>query len=151
MKRRILLLLSSLLLASQSFAATIVNQAVPAAGTYTFDILNSTVRVDNYVAIQSNLTYGAGGTSIRVYLQTTQDDGSTWQDTVNQTFLLASARKTSAVNKYVAAAPSVAASDGALADDSVSNGFVGRKWRVKIVVVGAYTTSNIRVDVDLHE
>jgi hypothetical protein len=125
------------------------NAAVPAAGTVIQELTLNTKKKD-YIAIQSALTYGAAGTSIKVFLQTTIDDGVTWRDVSCNAFLLVSANKLSVLNMFIApATQSAPASDGALADDTVVNGTMGDKWRLKIVIVGTYTTSTLRVDVSV--
>jgi len=41
-------------------------------------------------SIQIDFVYGSGGTSGKVWVQTTLDGGTTWIDIANMTFLLAS-------------------------------------------------------------
>lgn len=132
----------------------ITNAAVPAAGTFTVDIFTN-IKDKEYATIQAVLTYGSGGTTIKVYLQTSFDvDPSgpvTWRDVAALAFATASANKASAVNMFLAATAATAATDGTLTDDTVVNGFMGARWRIKVVVAGTYVSSNLRVDVDLQD
>lgn len=91
-----------------------------------------------YVALQSTLVYGSGGTAVKVYLQTSLDGGTTWRDIICQTFTTASGKKFSAVNVDIALAASQTASDGALADDTILSGLIGDRLRVKVVSTGTY-------------
>lgn len=124
--------------------------AFPAANTYTFALAELGIGPFDYFSIQAFLQFGtAGGTSIDAFLQTTFDDGLTWQDVANLQVLAANVKRVAAVNKYIAAAAGLVASDGALAVNTVVNGLFGIKWRVKLVVVGAYHIDNIyRLHVD---
>lgn len=123
----------------------------PAAGTVTQEITQhmGQGKTKSYVGVQSNLLTPAGGTSIKVYLQTSFDDGVTWWDVACHAFLVAALVKASALSNAVAAAVRTAAVDGTLADDTIFNGFFGLRWRLKVVTVGNYTgTSVFRVNIN---
>lgn len=129
------------------------NLAVPAAGTFVTDPFGSSKRKE-WAAMQANLTYGAGGTSIKVFLQTTFDDGPlpiTWRDVACLAFLVAGANKLAAVTTNVAATVQAAATDGTLADDTINQGILGVKYRIKYIIAGTYTTSFLTVSVEFHE
>jgi hypothetical protein len=89
--------------------------------------------------------FGSGAaTTLNCYLQTSFDGGTNWADVVSFTqFGVASARVGAAVVQ--AAVAPAALTDGTLAAGS-ANALFGPWWRVKYVVVGAYTATTLRVD-----
>jgi hypothetical protein len=90
-----------------------------------------------YLLIMADFVYGSGGTNAKFWLQTTVD-GTTWRDIASFAFLVASARKISALHVWTASAAALAASDGALADDTIANGVLGGSFRVKYTTTGTY-------------
>lgn len=88
------------------------------------------------ILMQSNFTYGSGGTTAKVWLQTSLDDGETWIDIIGHAFATANGRKVSAVERG-ARAEDVAV-DGALADDSELGGVIGDRLRLKYTTTGTY-------------
>jgi hypothetical protein len=100
-----------------------------------------------YLLLEGRLTYGSGGTSVKAYVQT-RVTGGTWRDIACFAFTTASASKFSAVLSRIALAAATAVSDGALADDTILNGFLGDDLRVKFVSVGTYAGgTTLAVDV----
>lgn len=91
------------------------------------------------VSVQSKLVYAAGGTTLKVYLQTSLDGGASWIDVAAHAFTTASATKVSAVRGDVALAAAYVPTDGTLTDDTIKDGLLGDRWRVKYVVAGTYT------------
>lgn len=114
---------------------TAVTGIVPAAP---FDRI--TFNEGAYLVVQANFVYGTGGTTAKFWVQTTID-GVIWRDIASFAFTTASATKTSAVNIYTALAAVAGASDGALADDTITNGYLGDAIRVKYTTTGTYATS----------
>jgi hypothetical protein len=125
---------------------------IPAAGTYTITVPFEAIGQEeiSYIAMQAFLDFvGAGGTSIDAFLQTSIDNGAKWRDVMNLQVLAADVEKADAINKYIAATLVSAASDGALAANTKVNGLFGNKWRVKLIIVGAYAADNFYT-LDLH-
>lgn len=118
--------------------------AVPAAGT---TVTTAITRLQGMKAleVQMNFTYGSGGTSVDIYVQTSLDQGLTWVDVMDMQALLVTVRKVGAVNTYIAAAAPAAATDGSLAANTINNGILGDRIRVKMTVVGTYAASTIAV------
>lgn len=112
-------------------------RTITAAATVT-----STAEIDlagiNSLAVQATFTWGSGGTSLKCYVQTSLDRGVTWIDIMSFAFAGASAKKVSAVSNYVAPAAALTPTDGALADNTILNGVLGDRFRVKYVSVGTY-------------
>ncbi len=92
----------------------------------------------NYLLLEAAFAYGADGTTVKAWVQT-RVRGGTWRDVAQFAFLLASLTKWSAVHRDTALAAAVGASDAALADDAILNGFLGDELRVKWTSTGAYT------------
>jgi hypothetical protein len=120
--------------------------SITTAGTFTGDWVED---LDGLLAlaVQFRFVFGSGGTSVKAYLQTSLDDGDTAVDIACVAFGNA-ASETAALNlsSLTPKTTQVTPSDGALADDTVVDGLIGDRFRVKIVVVGTYagsTTLNV--------
>jgi hypothetical protein len=93
-----------------------------------------------YLAVQSVFLYGAGGTTVKVWVQTSLDGGLTWIDIINHPYLTTAGRFTSAVSADITAgAAPVAATDGTSADNATVNGVLGDRVRVKYITTGTYS------------
>lgn len=90
------------------------------------------------VAIQAKFTYGSGGTTVKTYAQTSLDGGQTWIDVASFAFATATATKISALKRQTALAAGVTPTDGALTDNTILDGLLGDRLRVKITTVGTY-------------
>lgn len=90
------------------------------------------------LTVQAKFTYGSGGTTAKVYVQTTLDGGVTWIDIMCLAFTTATATKVSAVVMSTALGPSVTPTDGALADNTILSGLFGDQLRLKYVTTGTY-------------
>ena len=91
------------------------------------------------LAIQGSLVRAGGGTSVKVYVQTSLDGGASWCDVACQTFATTTAKKVSALRTSIALAASYTPTDGSLADDSIKDGLLGDRIRCKSVITGTYT------------
>ncbi len=97
-----------------------------------------------------NFAYGSGGTTAKVYIQTSFDDKETWMDIMSFAFTTSAAKQVLSVREETAITTAVAAADGALAAGAVS-GAIGKYLRAKIVTTGTYggsTTVDVRVRVE---
>ncbi|HUW56685.1 MAG TPA: hypothetical protein VMZ92_08625 [Planctomycetota bacterium] len=92
-----------------------------------------------YVLAQAVFTYQAGGTDVTAYVQTSVDAGATWIDIMAFNFTTASATKVSKVSLPVALAAAVTPTDGTLTDDTILDGVIGDRLRVKYTTTGTYT------------
>lgn len=114
-----------------------ITTAITAPGE-TQGTLSGTGRADGIV-MSSIFTYGSGGTTVKAWLQTSFDNGATWVDLISHAFALATATKVSALSAGIApASQGFAPSDGALADNTVINGVIGDRLRVKVITTGTY-------------
>ncbi len=125
-------------MANESFAL-LPETVITAAGTVTGEAyVLGPIEADAVIA-EAIFTYGSGGTTAKVYLQTSLDGGTTWVDLASFAFATTTASKVSALSTGIApAAQAFTPSDAALADNTVVNGVIGDRVRVKLVSVGTY-------------
>lgn len=118
---------------------TIINaETLAAASTYTGS--DTAVPVGaTALTIQSKFVRAAGGTTTKVYVQTSLDGGATWIDIMCHAFATTTATKISGIRTDVALAAAYAPTDASLADDTIKDGLIGDRIRVKYVVAGTYT------------
>lgn len=126
-----------------------ITTAIAAPGE-TQGILYGCASADQIV-VSSIFDYGSGGTTAKAWLQTSLDNGTTWVDIASHAFTTADLTKVSVLSPGIApASQAFAPGDGALADNTVVNGVVGDRVRVKVITTGTYggsTTLNVHVTV----
>jgi len=137
----------------------ILNATIGAAGTFNgspFQIRTGPVSHTPIVlGSQKFFTYGAGGTSVDTFLQTSLDGGGTWADVVHwaQNLLASDARPFAAtVSATMLASPAapIATTDGTSTVNTTVFGVFGMWWRAKYIVAGTYTgLTTLRVDVEI--
>lgn len=117
---------------------------VTTAGTQTGDWVED---LEGLIAacLQTRLAYGSGGTSVKVYVQTSLDQGSTPIDIACFTFTTASAIKARNLSALTPKATDVVPTDGTLTDDTSVDGVLGDRFRVKVVSVGTYANTTLTV------
>lgn len=96
------------------------------------------------LSCQVRFFYGAGGTSVTAYVQTTLDQGQTWIDIAAIGFTTAngtSAFNVSALDKVTT--PISPLTDGSLAAGTVISGILGDQLRAKVVSTGTYSSSSL--------
>lgn len=129
---------------------TLGDFTITAAGTYKPDAgehLGNLAGIAG-ATVQLNFRYGSGGTSGKVFLQTSIDQadegsapGGTWTDIACFAFTTASESWT--FNLSSAAKAVFTPTDGALADDTIIDGVLGDRFRLKIVTIGTYAGQTI--------
>lgn len=90
-----------------------------------------------YVSATAVFAYGAGGTAVKVFIQTSLDGGVTWVDMMSLAFTTAAASKGGSVT-FGSANPA-AFTDGSLADNTTFAGAFGDRVRAKVISTGTYT------------
>ena len=135
----------------------LINAVVTAAGTVAgsaFQIRGTSGQniLPAAMLAQLSFTYGSGGTSIDVYLQTSIDGGTTWADVVHWAQLTTASlarpmlANVSSIPQTAVAAPA-ATTDGTQTVNTITQGLFGPLWRVKLVSVGTYAGgTTVRVD-----
>jgi hypothetical protein len=86
-----------------------------------------------------------GVQSLDLYVQTTLDNEATWCDIMQFSFSVLTARLVQAVNLDAALAPNTTPTDGTMTANTILNGLLGNKIRLKYVVVGDYRDSTLDV------
>ena len=89
--------------------------------------------------LQATFSYGAGGTTVKAWVQTSFDQGNTWVDIANFAFTTAAAKKISSVRAVTVVAAAYVPTDATLADDTIKDGVLGDRLRVKYTSTGTYT------------
>ena len=116
----------------QSLSLTVTD-----AGTYPSDEISIPMGA-SVITTQAAFARGSGGTTCDVFIQTSVDNGSTWIDIMQFAFATTTVTKVSAVRPYIALAANVTPTDGSLSDNTILDGLIGDRLRVKTVVVGTY-------------
>lgn len=118
---------------------TLLSQTtIGSAGTTTGESVS--IANANYVTVQSIFLYGAGGTAVKVYLQTSLDAGTTWFDIASHAFTTAAGVKVSSVTGMIApASQAFTPAEVTLTDNTIIQGVVGDRVRVKVVSTGTYS------------
>jgi len=83
-----------------------------------------------------NFNYGSGGTSIKVIIETSDNDGTTWTEVWRMALTMAA--KEQKVNLSANTAVTTPYTPVALADDATKDGILGPRWRARILTVGTY-------------
>ena len=120
-------------------------QIETAAGTFEDPRVDGFGKVGS-LTITYRFTYGSGGTSVDVYVQTSIDGGITWWDIACTSF------STSTGNAYQSCTMShistpVALTDGTLTANTSIAGLLGPTFRTKRIVTGAYGGTSLIVDI----
>lgn len=124
----------------------LTNQAITTAGTVTGDPVAGIENM-SHLTFQSSLDWGSGGSTIKVFLQTTLDRGTTWFDIACIAHTTADSIKALSVSGGASSAAPPTFTDGSLADDTVLDGFIGDQLRVKVISTGTYAATLLDVDV----
>ena len=131
----------------RSTAIQTLNLTNTNAGTY-ISAEVSILMGASVIACQAVFVRGGGGTTTDVFLQTSLDNGSTWIDIAQFALATTTVTKVSAVRPYIALAANVTPTDGAVSDNTILDGLIGDRLRVKTVVVGTYSgTSTLNVNI----
>jgi hypothetical protein len=115
---------------------------ITTAGTQTGDA----VELDGLLAltVQARFTWGSGGTTCKLYLQASIDDGNTWADFACIAFgNSASENPILNFSKLTPKLTQIVPVDAALADDTAVDGMISALVRCKVVTVGTYAGSTV--------
>jgi len=124
----------------------LLNAPIPAAGTYVGNFFACRDTPPQSAAFQANFAPGTGGTSATFYVQTSTDGQKSWVDAINFAFTTSAARQFVNLSALTPITTLYTATDGALTSNTCKDGLLGQLWRVKYVIVGAYTGATIRID-----
>lgn len=87
--------------------------------------------------VEAIFLYGSDGTTVKAWVQT-RVKGGTWRDIMNFAFTTSAATKWSKTSISIALAAARTASDAALSDDTILDGFLGDEVRIKYTTTGTY-------------
>lgn len=92
------------------------------------------------LSVEANFVYGSGGTTTKVWIQTSLDGGTNWIDIMSFAFTTSSLRKihTVVMPAVVATRTNVTPGDAALADNTILDGILGDRMRAKVTTTGTY-------------
>ena len=92
------------------------------------------------LCLQAKFVYGSGGTTAKVWVQTSLDGGTTWFDVACFSFTTATATKVSSVVAVPSTpmTPATVPGSGALTADTVLNGTIGDRIRALVTTTGIY-------------
>ena len=95
------------------------------------------------LTIQCDFTYGAGGTTTKVWVQTSFDAGTTWVDIANFAHTTASLNRVYNLSALTPLTTVYTTTDGTLADNTAKDGLIGDQLRIKITTTGTYSGGTI--------
>lgn len=108
-------------------------------------ILNGSPR---NLTIQGSLAYGAGGTTIDAYVQTSLDGGLTWIDIAQFHFTTSAAAFVYNLSAATPVGTEYTPTDGSLSANTSKDGILGPRFQVKYKSSGTYTGATaLRIDV----
>jgi hypothetical protein len=93
----------------------------------------------NYLGLLAQFTYVASAaTSVKAWVQTSFDGGVTYFDIMNFAFTTSTLNKWAAVSTNIVCAAPATPTDATLADNTMNNGLLGDRVRIKLTTVGTY-------------
>jgi hypothetical protein len=95
------------------------------------------------VTFQARFQYGAGGTNVTAYLQTTFDQGNTWCDIAAIQFTTANGASVVNLSGMQPLTTPATPTDGSLTAGTVVDGPLGDQLRVKVISTGTYTGQSL--------
>lgn len=150
--KRILIVALCLLLAlappalARSLGVITITAAVTAQTTAAFQFTRG--QVPPSITVQCKFTYGSGGTSADVWVQTSLD-GAAWTDVANCRFTTSSARVVYNLSALTPVTTQYVATDGTLAANTAKDGIIGPSFRLKYTTVGTYAgATTLAVDIN---
>jgi hypothetical protein len=100
------------------------------------------------VMLEANFNYGSGGDTLKVMVETSADQGTTWIEVARFAFATASAQK---VVNLSGLTPVAVYAPGSLSDDAVKDGILGDRFRARILKgAGAAYAGNTSLSLRLH-
>jgi hypothetical protein len=142
MRRAILafaLVLAASMAQAQNRTLVLLSQhTLAAAETYVTDPVRLAPGTKT-LAVLAKFVRAGGGTTAKAYVQTTLDNGSTWMDVASLAFATTTANQLAVVKTDVAVAAAVVPTDGTMTDDTILDGVLGDRVRVKLITVGTYS------------
>lgn len=86
--------------------------------------------------LEASFTYGSGGTSVKLIVETSGNQGVSWTEVWRAAF--ATASEENKVNLSALTPVTSPYTPVALSDDTTKDGIIGTWWRARILTVGVY-------------
>jgi hypothetical protein len=119
----------------------LMNETITTAQTASTKTLVRGLARAKSVAFHCIFTYGSGGTSAKVYIQTSFDGGTTWVDIANFAHTTSSLSRSYNLSALTPVTTVYTVTDGTLTDNTCKDGLLGDQYRVKFTSVGTYAGS----------
>ena len=116
-------------------------------GTFVSDIV-SIPRDLSTLTVQAKFVRAGGGGTCDVFFQTSLDAGQTWVDIAQWAFTTSSATRVHGVRAYIALAANYTPTDGSLSDNTIKDGLMGDRVRIKTVTAGTVYSGSSTLDID---
>lgn len=98
------------------------------------------------LTVHSAFAYGSGGTSAKAYVQTTFDGGANWVDIMCFAYTTTAAKTLNSVRVNTVVAANYTPTDATLSDNTIKDGLLGDRIRVKYTTTGTYAgTSSLKL------
>jgi hypothetical protein len=110
--------------------------ATPVAGTICTPITGLTGMQSLTVSLR--FVYGSGGTTTKVYIQTSLDGGTIWDDIACWSLTQTAATKRWNFSALTPVLTPITPTDGAMADNTSQDGILGDRVRLKVITTGTY-------------
>ena len=120
---------------------TLMNETITTAQTASTKTEATGLVRAKAVALECIFTYGSAGTSAKVWVQTSFDDGATWVDIANFAHTTASLSRAYNLSALTPLTTVYTVTDGSLADNTCKDGLIGSRLRVKFTSTGTYAGS----------
>ena len=118
-----------------------VTVTTPLTGTAIGNGTGAVVNMQGITALDYQarmVAIGTLGTAVKAYLQTSLDQGTTWFDIACLAFAGTSGQKAVNLSGMTGGTTPPAVTDGALADDTTIQGFLGDRFRLKLTTTGTF-------------
>jgi hypothetical protein len=91
------------------------------------------------LSVEAVFVRAGGGTTAKFWVQTSLDGGTTWVDIMCFAFTTTTASAINSVRTTTAVAANYTPTDGTLSDNTIKDGILGDRIRLKYTTVGTYT------------
>jgi len=118
---------------------TLAASPVTAAGSTTFTPITDLEGAEA-ITLECQFSYVSGGTTFKVWVQTTLDGGVTWIDIACFAFTTAGAIKVVNLSGLTPVTTAITPTDGTMADNTVQDGVLGSAYRAKLTSTGTYAS-----------
>jgi hypothetical protein len=99
--------------------------------------------------IDFKFSYGSGGTTSKVWVQVSADDGQTWKDIACRAFTTSSDIKSINLSGLTPVTTAITPTDGAMSDNTVQDGILGSLMRAKVTSTGTYSNTILSVKISV--